>query len=114
MTEQTQRFRPHSLADFQRSRKQSTARKKRASFPARVSVAMEVPAGSNVSTGTEGSGKDELTGPCIIKTGTLSKTTISGKEDSKSWYTRQRYFRLTEEALEYFHQFTYVSQALAT
>ena len=47
----------------------------------------------------------------IIKTGVLSKTTISGKDGSKPGQTRKRNFRLTEEAFEYFHQFSHVSHA---
>lgn len=110
LTEPTQR--PPFLAEFQHNRKQSAARKKRASLQARISVAMEVPA-SNVDTATGDSDNDEHMSSRVIKTGALSKTTIrSGRKDSKSWHTRQRYFRLTEEALEYFHQFTHVSHAL--
>lgn len=48
---------------------------------------------------------------CVIKAGVLSKTTISRKDQLKPGQTRCRHFHLTEEALEYLHQFSHVSHA---
>ena len=46
----------------------------------------------------------------VLKDGVLSKTTITYKGDTtKVGPTRQRLFRLTEGAIEYFHQFSLVS-----
>ena len=48
----------------------------------------------------------------VLKDGVLSKTTITYKGDTtKVGPTRQRHFRLTEGAIEYFHQFSLVSSA---
>ena len=48
----------------------------------------------------------------VLKDGVLSKTTITYKGDTtKVGPTRQRHFRLTEGAIEYFHQFSLVSFA---
>ena len=48
----------------------------------------------------------------VIKDGVLSKTTITYKgETPKVGMTRLRHFRLTEGAIEYFHQFSLVSSA---
>ena len=48
----------------------------------------------------------------VIRDGALSKTTITYKgETTKVGPTRQRHFRLTEGAIEYFHQFSLVSSA---
>ena len=44
-----------------------------------------------------------------LKMGLLSKTTVGRREGSKPGPTRQRHFRLTEVALEYFHLFSHVS-----
>ena len=49
-----------------------------------------------------------------LKTGVLSKTSIGRREGSRPGPTRQRRFRLTEEALEYFHQFSHVSNLISS
>ena len=69
---------------------------------------------SIVSTDTVAQSIDEY-GAGVIKVGLLTKTSkgrSSGKESSvsRSGLTRQRRFRLTEEALEYFHYFSQVSK----
>lgn len=68
---------------------------------------------SPLSTDTAEHSEDERDehGLCIIKTGALSKTTITGKNGLKPGQTRHRHFRLTEEAFEYLHQFSHVSHA---
>ena len=43
-----------------------------------------------------------------IKSGQLQKTSRGRKADSKPGPTRLRRFRLTEEALEYYQQFSHV------
>ena len=43
-----------------------------------------------------------------LKIGTLYKTTLSRREGARPGPTRQRQFRLTEVALEYFHHFSHV------
>ena len=67
---------------------------------------------SIASTDTVAQGVDEY-GAGVIKVGLLTKTSrgrSSGRETpvSRPGLTRQRRFRLTEEALEYFHYFSQV------
>ena len=45
----------------------------------------------------------------VLKVGVLSKTSQGREGDSRPGPTRQRRFRLTEEALEYLHHFSQVS-----
>ena len=64
--------------------------------------------------GGGGSTRVEITGSRAdlrecIKSGQLSKTSRARSEGSKPGPTRVRRFRLTEEALEYFQQFSHVS-----
>lgn len=62
--------------------------------------------------GSEGMGsRGDLSGlgECI-KSGQLLKTSRSRMEGSKPGPSRFRRFRLTEESLEYFQQFSHVSQ----
>ena len=55
---------------------------------------------------------EDVTEEEVLKDGVLSKTTITYKGDTtKVGPTRQRNFRLTEGAIEYFHQFSLVSSA---
>lgn len=65
--------------------------------------------------GAGGSTRVEITGSRVdlrecIKSGQLSKTSRGRSEGSKPGPTRLRRFRLTEEALEYFQQFSHVSR----
>lgn len=103
------------LTEIHLSRKRSTIMKRNHApeiLKANATAAVELPPPTtDHDTAGQSSGKGECTkGSGVIKTGTLSKTTLSGKENSRPGQTRHRHFRLTEEALEYFHQFSHVSQ----
>ena len=79
------------------------------SNPAAVTV-LEFP-NRTLSTDTVTQDTDEY-GAGVLKVGLLSKTSKgrSSKENTiRPGLTRQRRFRLTEEALEYFHHFSHVS-----
>ena len=70
--------------------------------------------GDEEGGGGGGSARAEITGSRAdlrecIKSGQLSKTSRARSEGSKPGPTRVRRFRLTEEALEYFQQFSHVS-----
>ena len=114
-TERTHTLEHKLLTEVCLSRSQDTFRKKSndAGF-SNAEVAVEFPSGeTNLSTYTNERSKEERDehSTHVIKIGVLSKTTVScsGKEGSKRGQTRQRHFRLTEEALEYLHQFSQVN-----
>ena len=106
-----------------RRRRTSSASKQSSSQPNR-NVSNEVsteyiPSSHEYDEGEEGgvggeSTRVEVTGSRAdlrecIKSGQLSKTSRGRSEGSKPGPTRVRRFRLTEEALEYFQQFSHVS-----
>ena len=97
------------VAEIRLSRCQSTF-KKNDTVLANTAVVADFPSETDSSTYTIASRKKERDehSTRVIKVGVLSKTTISCKEGSKPGQTRHRHFRLTEEALEYLHQFSQV------
>ena len=106
-----------------RRRRTSSASKQSSSQPSK-NVGSEVsteylPSPHDYDEGEEGGGgiggstRAEITGSRAdlrecIKSGQLSKTSRGRSEGSKPGPTRVRRFRLTEEALEYFQQFSHV------
>ena len=100
-----------------RRRRTSSASKHYSSQASRNEVSTEYIAAPQDEEGVGGGGgssKIEITGSRAdlresIKSGNLSKTSRGRSEGSKPGPTRIRRFRLTEEALEYFQQFSHVS-----
>lgn len=116
-TERTRTLKRQLLAEIRLSRSQGTFRKKNNESDtifANAAVAADVPPGETdsstytISNEPSKEKRDEHS-TRVIKIGVLSKTTISHKEGSKRGQTRHRHFRLTEEALEYLHQFSQVN-----
>ena len=94
------------LTELSLGRKRTTIKKKSALFTNPAVAGNFPPVLSNDQR--QGLAGEEENVPNVIKTGFLSKTTVSGKDGSKIGQSRQRQFRLTEEALEYLHTFSQV------
>ena len=97
------------LTELSLGRKRTTIKKKSALFTNPAVAGNFPPVSSNDDAiQRQGLAGEEENVPNVIKTGFLSKTTVSGKDGSKIGQSRQRQFRLTEEALEYLHTFSQV------
>lgn len=112
--EPVRRLRLPFITELHRSRNKSIHRGRSNSRSKRISTTVPAPEPqpnrkSTASTDTAAQGIDEY-GADVLKVGLLTKTSKGRSENSiRQGLTRQRRFRLTEEALEYFHYFSQVS-----